>query len=131
MSTFRPTKERVCTFNFDDKFNYTLPLHEETARKLADVGEKQIKYLKGLKTNDPDIFDKVYNSTLDALDDIFGENAGADIMSIYEKPSIYDVIDVINYIRTEYENAYKTNLETMKTTGTVPTAPKNGQRGRR
>lgn len=127
MATFRPTANRVCKLNFDDKFFYELPLHEDTARELGKIADKQLQFTKSLDENDPEAFDKAYNAALDALDEILGEGAGADIMSIYEKPSLFDVAEVVNYISTEYSAAHSAYLSNHKATGTTPSA----SRGRR
>lgn len=127
MTIFRPTANRVCKLNFDDKFFYELPLHEETARELGKIADKQRQFTAALNENDPDAFDKAYNAALDALDEILGEGAGADIMSIYEKPSLFDVAEVVSYIAGEYKEAYSAYLNAHKVTGTIPSA----SRGRR
>lgn len=127
MATFRPTQSRSCKLNFDDKFFYELPLHEETSRTLAKIAEKQKNLLSEINTADTDIFDKAYNISLDALDEMLGTGAGADIMSIYAKPSLFDVAEVINYICGEYNAEYSKLLNAQKATGTVPTTT----RGRR
>ena len=128
MAVFRPqANKHVCTLNFDDKFTYELQLHEDTARTIASAADKQLKIVEKLKDNDEDALDKAYNAALDAIDEILGEGAGADIMSLYEKPSVLDIADVINYIGAEYKTAYEERLNTHKAAGTVPAA----QRGRR
>ena len=127
MSVFRPTSNRVCKLNFDDKFFYELSLHEETARELGKIADKQLQYAKSINDNDPDAIDKAYNSTLDALDEMLGEGAGADIMSLYEKPSLFDIAEVIAYISKEYSAAYNEHLNMHKATGTTPSVA----RGRR
>lgn len=120
MATFRPIKDKTCKLNFDDKFFFELPLHEDTARMLAEVADKQIKTLSELDANDPNSFDIAYNTSLDALDEIFGEGAGENIMSIYEKPSLFDVKAVVDYITNEFKTAYTAQLNAYKVTGTIP-----------
>lgn len=134
MSTFRPKQEkRVCKLNFDDKFFYELPLHEDTINSVAEICDRQIKTLTSIKADDPKAFDKAYNSSLDALDEILGEGAGADVMSIYDKPSLFDVTEVVNYIADELNEAYATLLAEQKKAGHVPNRAERraAQRGRR
>ena len=121
MSTFRPNpKGRVCTLNFDDKYIFEIPLHEETSRKLSKIAEKQIETAKRINLEDENALDALFNSTLDCIDEILGEGAGDQIMSIYEKPSLFDVADVINYISETYSAEYKKVLDGHKKSGTVP-----------
>lgn len=106
MATFRPVNN-VCEFNFDDRFFYTLPLGEKTLDRVVGICDAQIKALKQLGENDPDALNKAYNLSLDALDDIMGEGAGADIMSIFDDPGLLEVGQVITYITNEYSEKYK------------------------
>ena len=134
MSTFRPRQEqRVCKLNFDDKFFYELPLHENTARRISEICDKQIEKCQGLSVNDPKAFDEAYNSSLDALDEILGEGAGEDVMSVFDDPSLFDVADVINYIAGEFREAYAGYLNEQKKAGPAPNRAerRSAQRGRR
>lgn len=135
MAVFRPQSENnVCKLNFDDKFFYELPLHEDTNARIANIANEQIKKLKGINDNTPETYNEVYNMMLDALDDILGEGAGADIMSLYSKPSLFDIGDVVAYITTEYKKAYNARLNKYKADGKIPPtiAPVNNRkRGRR
>ena len=121
MSTFRPSKTNVCKLNFDDKCSFELPLHEDVNAKLIDVSNRQLEAIKELDINNPEGTKKIYNLSLDALDEIFGEGAGAEIMSIFENPSLFDVADVITYISTEYKTAFETYMNAHKAKGTIPT----------
>ena len=121
MSIFRPTKTNVCKLNFDDKCSFELPLSEETTAKIIDVSNRQQEAIKGLDINSLDNLKTVYNMSLDALDEILGEGAGAEIMSIFDNPSLFDVADVITYISTEYKTAFETYMDAHKAKGTVPT----------
>lgn len=121
MATFRPnTSGRICTLNFDDKVKFELPLHENTARKLGEISQKQAEELTRLSQTDLTALDKAYNCSLDALDELFGENAGAEIMSIFENPSVFDVADILTYIGNEYKSAYASMMSTHKQAGVVP-----------
>lgn len=121
MSTFRPNRNgRVCVLNFDDKFTFELPLHEETSRKLAKIAERQIEATKKMNPEDENAFDVIFNSSIDAIDEILGEGAGDKIMSLYEKPSLFDVADVINYISETYSGDYRKALGENKKAGIVP-----------
>lgn len=132
MNVFRPRHEqRVCKLNFDDKFFYELPLHEAQARDMAKLADAQISAIQKLKADDPDAFDKAYNLSLDALDELLGDGAGADIMSIYDKPSVFDVAEVITYIANEYKDAYAEYLGAEKKAGPNRAERRAAQRGRR
>lgn len=120
MSIFRPRQEkRVCKLNFDDKFFYELPLHEAQARDMSKLADAQISALKKIKDSDPDAFDKAYNLSLDALDELLGDGAGADIMSLYDNPSVFDLAEVITYIADTYRDAYGDFLSVQKKAGPV------------
>ena len=118
MAVFRPNKNKECTFNFDDKFTYSLPVNETVMLKIGNIAKKQAEFVQSLNAEAPDILDKVYNSTLDTLDDIFGEGAGADIMSIYDSPTLFDVAEVVKYISEEYTEAFSGVLNACKVEGT-------------
>ena len=127
MAIFRPTKTNVCELNFDDKYTYTLPIHEETINNISSIATKQLEMLKQLDTTDKNSIDTAYNSALDAIDDILGEGASDEIMSLFENAGILEVAGVINFIATEYANEYKKALEKYKANGTIPDV----KRGRR
>lgn len=133
MAVFRPEQEsNVCKLNFDDKFNYELPLHEDENLRIANIAKEQVKKLKGLQNVDTrEVYDKIYNDMLDALDEILGEGAGADIMSIFPKPSLLDVGDVLTYITKEYGLAYNARLNKHKAAASVPKSQAGGKKGRR
>ena len=122
MATFRPVNN-VCELSFDDKYFYTLPLSEKTLNCILGICDDQIKALKQIGENDPDAFDKAYNLSLDALDEILGEGAGADIMSIFDEPGLIEVGQVITYISQEYSEKYKAAFP--------QTRPAPDKRGRR
>lgn len=129
MAVFRPQQNNnVCKLNFDDKFFYTVDLHENSLNEIAEIAKKQVKFLEGIKEFDKDAFDKAYNSSLDAIDEILGEGAAADIMSLYEKPSIFNVVSVINFIVEEYKAAYSALFDKHKANGTVPPTVQRGRR---
>lgn len=132
MGTFRPNNDNnVCKLNFDDKFFYELPLHEDTNLRVANIANEQLKALKELEDNaTQETYNKVYNISLDALDDMLGEGAGAQIMSLYEKPSLFDIGDIIHYITKEYGEAYNKRLDRYKANGTHP-AQSDIKKGRR
>lgn len=133
MATFRPNANKnICELNFDDKFKYNLVINEDTAEKMAKIAEKQIEALKNINGDSGEVFKKAYNISLDALDELLGENAGAEIMSLYENPGLFEVAEVVNYINEEYSKAYEETLNKYKASGTVPPAVvKNSARGRK
>lgn len=115
MSVFRPA-QRVCELNFDDKFFYSLPLHEDT----ADAIDQAVKKLEKIAPKDRAGIDSAYNATLDVIDDLLGEGAAEDIMSLYEKPGSLEVWNVLYYILEEWKAAYSAELEKIKSTATLP-----------
>lgn len=123
MAIFKPNEHKnVCKLNFDNKFTYELPLHEDFTRKVAQIAEKQQKALQNLLNGNEEEFKTAYNMSLDALDELVGEGAGADIMSIFENPGLYEVASVINYIANEYKEAYSELLNKYKAQGKAPAA---------
>lgn len=102
MAIFRPTNN-TCELNFDDKFIYTLPLHEDT----ADAIDKAMQKLQTVAPKDRAGVDEAYNAALDVIDDILGEGAGADVMSIYTHPGTLEVWEVLGFIFGEWTSAYE------------------------
>lgn len=122
MAVFRPNKKNVCEFNFDDKCFFELPLHEDVNAKLVDISNRQLEEIKKIDINDPDGTKKIYNLSLDALDEIFGEGAGAEIMSIFENPSLFDVAEVVTYITTTFKDEFEKFVNEHKAKGTIPSS---------
>lgn len=137
MAVFRPNNEgNVCKLNFNDQFFYELPLHEDENKRIVSISNEKIAVLKGVDDKADDAFDKVYNIMLDGIDEILGEGAGADIMSLFEKPSLFDIADVIRYITEEYKSTYEERLKKHKVDGMLPEPNGTGthpasKRGRR
>ena len=133
MATFRPNEnKRVCKLNFDEKFFYEIPLNEKTAKKFADICDRNMKALEKLATDDPEAFDKAFDMCLDAIDELLGEGAADDVMGLYEDPGFIEVADVINYIASEYKAAYTAELDKLKATGELPNrAARRARRGNR
>lgn len=111
MAVFRPTS-KTCELNFDDKFIYTLPLHEDT----ADAIDKAMQKLQTVAPKDRAGVDEAYNAALDVIDDILGEGAGADVMSIYEHPGTLEVWEVLGFIFGEWTSAYEAATNKLATT---------------
>lgn len=121
MAVFRPTRNKECTFNFDDKFTFSLSVNENVMLKIGKIVKKQAEYMQSLKGDDPEVLSLAYNSSLDALDEIFGEGAGADIMSVFgDNPSLFDVAEVINYINSEFTTAFSSFMAERKAAGALP-----------
>lgn len=126
MATFRPS-QNVCTLNFDDKYTYELPLHED----FADVIDHAAERLKGLAPKDRKGVDEAYNKALDVIDEILGEGASEDVMSIFEKPGTLEVWAVLMFIMKEWQEAYSAALDKLKQTGAVPPVNRAERRARR
>ena len=54
MSIFRPTKNNVCKFNFDDKCSFELPLHEDVNTLIIGVCKRQQEEIKKLDISNPE-----------------------------------------------------------------------------
>ena len=115
MAVFRPAQS-VCELNFDDKFFYSLPLHEDT----ADTIDNAVKALDKLAPKDRAGIDKAYNAALDVIDDILGEGAAENIMTIFDKPGTLEVWNVLYYILDEWKTAYSAELDKIKSTAQLP-----------
>ena len=115
MAVFRPS-QKVCELNFNDKFSYSLPLHEDTADKIDNA----IAAFNNIAPKDREGVDKAYNATLDVIDDILGEGAAENIMSIFDNPGTLEVWDVLYYILDEWKNAYSAEVDKMKSTAQLP-----------
>ncbi len=126
MATFRPTKN-VCTLNFDDKYTYELPLHED----FADTIDRAFNKLKSIAPKDRPGIDEAYNEALDIIDDILGEGAAENVMGLFAKPGTLEVWEVLFYIVDEWKRAYSATLDKIKQTGDVPPANRAERRGRR
>lgn len=115
MAVFRPSNN-VCKLNFDDRFFYELPLHEDT----ADAIDKATAKLAKVAPKDREGVDDAYNIALDIIDDIIGEGAADEIMTIFEKPGTLEVWSVLYYILDEWKEAYSAELEKIKKTADLP-----------
>lgn len=115
MAVFRPS-QNVCELNFNDQFFYSLPLHEDTADKI----DKALKALGKIAPKDRAGVDEAYNAALDVIDDILGEGAAENVMTIFDKPGTLEVWNVLYYILDEWKNAYSAELEKIKSTAQLP-----------
>ena len=125
MATFRPVK-KVCELDFDSKYFYTMQLNDSTLRRIIEVGTRHQQELERLNENDQGAIDKAYNISLDVLDELLGEGAGADIMSIFDDPGMIEVAQVIAYITDEYVTQYNAAFNNKE--NPVPYAGKRGRR---
>ena len=124
MAVFKPS-QAVCELNFNDKYIYTLPLHEDTADKI----DRAVRKMENLAPKDKQGIDEAYNAALDIIDEIVGKGSAEDIMSIFENPGTLEVWQVIYYILDEWKSAY--NAELAKIKGNVTQPPRAERRGRR
>lgn len=115
MAVFRPANN-VCELNFDDRFFYSLPLHEDTADKIDNA----IKALGKIAPKDRAGVDEAYNAALDVIDDILGEGAAENIMTIFDNPGTLEVWNVLYFILDEWKNAYSAELDKIKSTAQLP-----------
>lgn len=111
MATFRPNKN-ACELDFDGKYKYYLPLHEDTADQI----DQAMKRIETLMPKDKTEIDDAYNTALDCIDEILGDGESDKVMSIFEKPGTLEVFDVMYYIINEWTTQYSKRLEEMKKT---------------
>ena len=115
MAVFRPS-QNVCELNFNDQFFYSLPLHEDTADKIDNA----LKALSKIAPKDREGVDKAYNAALDVIDNILGEGAAENVMTIFDNPGTLEVWNVLYYILDEWKTAYSAELEKIKSTAQLP-----------
>lgn len=109
-------KDYECTLTFGD-LEYKLPLNEQTATLLDKAFSDKILPSKFEGVEDIDAF---YNKVMDAIDSVLGEGAAADIMSKFKHAGTMEVLSVVNYITSEWNEQYKAEVETMKKTAQLP-----------
>ena len=124
MAVFRPA-EAVCKLNFDDKYIYTLPLHEDTAEAIDKAAERFGK----LAPKDKAGVDDAYDTACDVIDELLGSGAAADIMSLYKNPGTLELWAVLLFILEEWKAAYSAEVEKIKKTAQLPNRAE--RRGRR
>jgi hypothetical protein len=115
MAVFRPS-QKVCELNFDDTHYFNLPLHEDT----ADAIDKAVNKLGKLAPKDRAGIDEAYNAALDIIDELLGDGAAENIMSLYDKPGTLEVWNVLYYILDEWKTAYSAELDKIKSTTATP-----------
>lgn len=109
-------KDYSCKLTFGD-FNYELPLNEQTADQIE-------KAFKGIMTppqfaNIAEI-DAFYNKVMDAIDTILGEGAAENIMGRFKHAGTMELLSVVNFIVTTWNEQYKAEVEAMKKTAQIP-----------
>lgn len=124
MAVFRPS-QNVCELNFDDKYYFSLPLNED----IADNIDHAIQKISKLSPKDKAGVDEAYNAALDVVDELLGEGAADQIMSIFDNPGTLEVMNVLFYILSEWKEAYNKEVEKMKATAQLPNRAE--RRGRR
>lgn len=135
MAVFRPTNEsNLCKLNFDDKVHYELPLHEENLVKIKRIADEQREKILKIDEASETAMNELYNSLLDAIDEILGDEAGANIMGLFNNPGVLDAGEVILFIVNEFTLAYHARINKAKAQASIPgktVAPPSEKRGRR
>lgn len=121
MATFRP-ESRTCELNFDDKYIYHLPLHEDTADKIDNA----LKKMQSVAPKDRAGVDDAYNTALDVIDEILGVGAAENVMSIFDNPGTLEVWDILSYIMQEWNGAFSAYIDNLKKT--MPTKNREQRR---
>lgn len=96
---------------------FNMPLNEN----MADIIDKSFNdSLIQRKCETIEDLDNWYNDLLDAIDKVLGVGAADKIMERFAHPGVMEVMSVINYITTEWRNAYGELVEEIKKTTPQP-----------
>lgn len=109
-------KENVCKLQFGSN-EFELPLNEQTADKIERAFGNNVLPEKFEGIADLDTF---YNNAMDAIDAVLGEGAAENIMSGYKHAGALEIMGVINFISSEWNEQYKAAFEEMKQTAHLP-----------
>lgn len=109
-------RDYECTLKFGD-LEYSLPLNEQTAELLDKAFSDKILPSNFASVEDIDAF---YNKVMDAIDSVLGEGAAAEIMSGFKHAGAMEILSVVNYITSEWNEGYKAVVEEMKKTAHLP-----------
>lgn len=119
-----------CKLKFGS-LEFSLPLNEQTANLIDESLSNNVPTDSFKSIEDINEF---YNKTMDGIDKILGEGASESIMERFEHPGALEIMSVVNFIATEFNNNYKTSVEEMKKTANIPnreTRRANTKGGRR
>lgn len=109
-------KENVCKLQFGSN-EYELPLNEQTADEIGKAFNDKVLPPKFEGIADLDTF---YNNAMDAIDRVLGEGAAENIMSGFKHAGALEIMGVINFISTQWNEQYKEAFEEMKKTAHLP-----------
>ena len=109
-------RDYECSLKFGDK-EYSLPLNEQTAELLEKAFPDNILPSKLECAADIDAF---YNRMMDAIDTVLGEGSAYDIMSGFKHAGSMEILSVVSYITSEWNEQYKAIVEEMKKTAHIP-----------
>lgn len=109
-------KDFSCKLNFGE-LEYDLPLNEQTAALLDKAFSDKVlpPTFKGVED-----IDTFYNNVMDAIDEVLGEGAAEAIMSRFKHAGTMEILSVVNYITSEWNEQYKAEFEEMKKTAHIP-----------
>lgn len=123
-------KDYSCKLKFGE-YEYNLPLNEQTADLISNTFADKVMPPKFENISDMDAF---YNNAMDAIDEVIGEGAAANIMSRFKHAGALEIMGVLNYISSEFNAQYAAEVEEMKKTANIPnreTRRANNKGGRR
>lgn len=123
-------KDYECKLKFGE-LEYNLPLNEQTAGLIEKALSDKVLPPKFEGLEDMDAF---YNNVMDAIDELLGEGAAEAIMSRYAHAGALEIMGVVNYIVTEFNEQYTKEFDEMKKTAHIPnreTRRANNKGGRR
>ena len=109
-------KDYSCNLTFGDN-TYELPLNEQTADLITNAFSDKVMPPKFENIKDMDIF---YNNSMDAIDEVLGEGAAANIMSRFKHAGALEIMGVMNFISSEFNAQYAVAVEEMKKTANIP-----------
>lgn len=109
-------KDYSCELKFGE-YEYNLPLNEQTADLLEKTFSDKLlpPEFKGIED-----IDAFYNNTMDAIDKVLGDGAADNIMSRFKHAGAMEVMSVVNYIVSEWNEKYAAEVENMKKTAHIP-----------
>lgn len=102
MSTFQFSNDRVVDLDFCGQIHKRLTLDTDLMQRFKSAGE----YLTGRdaeikNTTDPAVLNTMCDYAMDAIDMILGDGEADKILSLKGNYSVFDAIDVVNYIFNE------------------------------
>lgn len=120
-------KDYACKLTFGESV-YELPLNDRTADL---INKSFFDKLTPPTSGGIEEIDAFYDEVMDALDLVLGDGAADDIMSRFKHPGSMELLSVVNYIISEFNENYAKSVEEMKKTANIPNRETRRARERR